>query len=576
MKRRKIVLTAIFFIFIALTLFATQTCMPQTSQRVLRDEVAQKAEKVRTLLKVQHAEGKDVSGEVAKAKDAKLAIQRRDLVTANRLLDEILFSLNRPESFMERDTVKPAGPEDTEQTVSFPLDMDKAYVVMIDPELSQGKDIKDFDGAVKITPVTVKNGMASVTLFSQPVFIVAQKPAVPFRKPRASEDSPFGFHPAKVEGMQDPYQYAVDLGVSWHRPSYYFAMPFVQKDIGKKEYDWTRYDEEVRDSPGLNFLYNIVVAPPLSDAAGQKELTEKAQKMGISLEKYIQRNSYLPVNKKAYMDFVTACVERYDGDGKNDMPGLKKPVKYWQVGNEPHPKLDDFAEFVKITSEAIKQADPSAKVVIGGAFLQEMQNISIFDRHFLKILGDLKGKYIDIIDFHWGGDASGSYRGYRDIYAHLRNNLPQLGFSKDLPVWITEMSGYSDDPVKLSFQPWDPRPQTEKEQAADLVKKYVYALSLDIEKIFWAFGIMEGFRNNDSYFDHTGIVYDGKLSGDKGKGVKKLAYYNYKLMAGLLDGSDWERGRTVISGKENLYVFKFKQKASDNAVYVVWKDTVGK
>ena len=39
---------------------------------------------------------------------------------------------------------------------------------------------------------------------------------------------------------------------------------------------------------------------------------------------------------------------------------------------------------------------------------------------------------------------------------------------------------------------------------------------------------MDGFKGDDGYFDHTGLIYDGEDSGDLGLGVKKLAYYTYK------------------------------------------------
>ena len=36
-----------------------------------------------------------------------------------------------------------------------------------------------------------------------------------------------------------------------------------------------------------------------------------------------------------YKNFLIKLVDRYDGDGLNDMPGLTKPIKYWDVMNEP-------------------------------------------------------------------------------------------------------------------------------------------------------------------------------------------------------------------------------------------------
>ena len=67
--------------------------------------------------------------------------------------------------------------------------------------------------------------------------------------------------------------------------------------------------------------------------------------------------------------FVRALVERYDGDGKEDMPGLKKPVRFWQVGNEPDLASSDwegYANLVQITTTAVKASCSHCQVAMGG------------------------------------------------------------------------------------------------------------------------------------------------------------------------------------------------------------------
>jgi hypothetical protein len=555
-------------IFLVLVVVFCVQCVPQNaSPQDSRFEVRQKAQRVKESIQMKQAQGEDVSALVRKVRQARIAIRNGNLSKANRLLDEVLTALQSTGAPEMKTPSKSYSSGDRKKTVSLDLDVKSAKLVMLDPQYKIGKDIAGFDKALKVVPANVKGGKLTFEIGERPVFIVEGKLSLPLRSPKPSANSPFGFHPAKVEGMKDPYAYARDIGVSWTRMTRYFIWPLIQKDLRKRQYDWKFYDNEIREAQDFFILSNIIVAPPLTDKG-----SESAKRAGIDLKHYIRPNSYMPVDEKAYSDFVTACVERYDGDGVDDMPGLRRPIKYWQLGNEPHPKLKDFADFVKITSVAIKRADPDAQVVMGGALMQEMQNREIFDKHFLPILKDLGGKYIDVIDFHWGGDAFGSYRGNTDIYNHLRSSLPDMGFPKDMKIWITEMSGYSDNPVKLSFQPWDPQPQTESQHAADLVKKYVYGLSEGIGKIFWAWGMMEGFKNNDSYFDHTGLVYDGKLSDDKGRGVKKLAYYEYKLMAAVLEGSDWNDVRPAINGKDGVYAYRFTNRGSGRTVYVVWWD----
>jgi hypothetical protein len=104
------------------------------------------------------------------------------------------------------------------------------------------------------------------------------------------------------------------------------------------------------------------------------------------------RGSYLPQYRcnpsdwEAYQSWVEAIVERYDGDGVDDMPKLQVPVKYWEVMNEPDLQYQssapqnagsslnfykqgpsEYAELLIATNEAIKAADPDAQVLIAGA-----------------------------------------------------------------------------------------------------------------------------------------------------------------------------------------------------------------
>ena len=101
-----------------------------------------------------------------------------------------------------------------------------------------------------------------------------------------------------------------------------------------------------------------------------------------------------------------------------------------------------------------------------------------------------------------------------------------------------------------------------------------------LKKVFPAFGLIEGFKHDNGYFDHTGLIYDGNGSDDLGLGVKKLSYYTYKLMTEKLEGSDWDNTRTIRES-DNVYVYKFTpnpnkfdtgQAKNGNPVYVAWWD----
>ncbi|MFQ5574592.1 MAG: hypothetical protein ACE5E0_03080, partial [Terriglobia bacterium] len=99
---------------------------------------------------------------------------------------------------------------------------------------------------------------------------------------------------------------------------------------------------------------------------------------------YLPEHRCNPADWEAYAAWLAAVVERYDGDGEEDMPGLKIPIKYWEVMNEPDleaPPEDQgserldfykedsgaYKELLVKSAKAIKKADPDAAVLIAGA-----------------------------------------------------------------------------------------------------------------------------------------------------------------------------------------------------------------
>ena len=55
----------------------------------------------------------------------------------------------------------------------------------------------------------------------------------------------------------------------------------------------------------------------------QKKKKSKSP-FGKRFTKYLSK----PCSMDDYKNFLIKLVDRYDGDGSNDMPGLTKPIKY--------------------------------------------------------------------------------------------------------------------------------------------------------------------------------------------------------------------------------------------------------
>jgi hypothetical protein len=88
---------------------------------------------------------------------------------------------------------------------------------------------------------------------------------------------------------------------------------------------------------------------------------------------------YAKSDRKAWTDFVKAAVNRYEKGGafwKEQGYAKPTPVQVWQVWNEPSspayfsPKPDarKYAQLLKLTAKAIRQANNKADVAIAGVF----------------------------------------------------------------------------------------------------------------------------------------------------------------------------------------------------------------
>jgi Cellulase (glycosyl hydrolase family 5) len=85
----------------------------------------------------------------------------------------------------------------------------------------------------------------------------------------------------------------------------------------------------------------------------------------------------IPRNDGPYAAYLTALVNRYGPHGTfwSEYPTLpKRPIRQWQIWNEPNfsyywptrPFAPSYVALVKAAHTAIKQADPSAQVVLAG------------------------------------------------------------------------------------------------------------------------------------------------------------------------------------------------------------------
>lgn len=80
--------------------------------------------------------------------------------------------------------------------------------------------------------------------------------------------------------------------------------------------------------------------------------------------------------------FVQSLVERYDGDGLDDMPGLIYPIRFWSDGNEYNVPTfwngtnEEYLVVWKAFSKGVRQADPKNSIILanGIAKVNDIRN----------------------------------------------------------------------------------------------------------------------------------------------------------------------------------------------------------
>ncbi len=378
--------------------------------------------------------------------------------------------------------------------------------------------------------------------------------------------SPFGLH-----GVYGDAAAVRDLGVRQVRVA---ALTWGSIERQKGRYDFSRIDKGISKLQGRG-IDSIVATIRDINKWGGNSRAQRGYKRGHPLTS----SSGFPSDIEAWKKFIHTVVERYDGDGIDDMPGLKYPVRYWQVEGEWMWQWKDTTEnylrFLGITYREIKSADPSASVICGAitggiafavgegfdsrgyfekgggkrgprrvprARLLKNRKYKKAIRKVRTLLKDGKDSF-DIVDVHiYSRDAYS----IPSTVAWLKAAMERYGYSK--PVWSLENAG--------PFYGY-----SEEAQAGEVVKRYILGVSAGLEKIFWSsLHVTQGWSEN---YKRLSLIDDNDR--------KKTAYFTYKLLSSRLDGFDSIKR---LDMGEGIYAFKVEKGGA--AIYVLWSERGGR
>lgn len=353
------------------------------------------------------------------------------------------------------------------------------------------------------------------------------------------ENSRFGFMQGNSYGGMS------DLGVHWQRPTLeIFSWNLMEPEKGK--YDWKLQDDTVRFTQqyNLNLVADIQPYADWDQKKCRKKLFEEAKPGIPSYGPYRQK----PCDMDDYRNFVMRLVERYDGDGLGDMPGLKIPIKHWEVMNEVSdqgPLTDntfigtaqEYVEILKATFGAIKKADSRAKILQGGVAELSPGQIGFWDT-FIENGG---GKYFDIANIHAVRTR------IRNFYAkEFKKYLAKHNLNR--PFWITE--------AQLNASAIGQEKLTEEEWAKFMIKNFVTAFYYGADKIFYVgldsspadpeAWLIKDLKRQKPYYAFKTLVR--KI--DYFTSVEKLAEGQYRfLVGGKWAYVAWDGIPKEISGK---------------------------
>jgi len=289
------------------------------------------------------------------------------------------------------------------------------------------------------------------------------------QKPKKLKDGKFGF---LRDANSIQFEKIKDTGATWLRPGFgLFVWGMMQKDKNAP-IDFSKTDELVLNAQKER-VHLLITLFPFADwdqkTNGEKckvstndEMLPKS-KGGFVTEglPYYRCN---PNDWSAYGKWLMAVVERYDGDGKNDMGGLKSPILYYEIGNEPDlvkdPNSDfgmvfyigtpeNYAELLQKSYTTIKTADNNTQVIIAApAGVQ-----TVFQMFWKKVFSTPKiADYFDIANIHCISAPNQDKNDPTSISADDLNvtfykNL-LLSYKITKPIWVTEAENIQGNNVE--------------------------------------------------------------------------------------------------------------------------------
>lgn len=329
-------------------------------------------------------------------------------------------------------------------------------------------------------------------------------------------------------------------------------------------YNWastdTRFSVARQDFGGVNIIGTIANNPAWAAPAQQGVL--------------------YPTALNDFAEFISALVERYDGDGFNDAPG-SPVINYWEFYNEPDNSSDsignpnytepmhwgdhgvEYANMLATIYPVVKAANPQAQVVLGGLALDWFEDDGgPFVASFLDdVLAAGGGNYFDVMNFHsypafyynWTNNFGPGLLGKAE---YVRGILANHGWEK--PMVVTEAGWMSND------TPGSLIPGSPEIQSRYVVELFTESMAADLDMMIWWLLFDPSFP----YPSMNGLVTQPPV-------VPKMSYYVYQNVVAELGTAHFVRSlSTNETGHSLMEAYLFNDNVLRRELYVAWLNPV--
>ncbi|MBI4228596.1 MAG: hypothetical protein HY693_02615 [Deltaproteobacteria bacterium] len=397
----------------------------------------------------------------------------------------------------------------------------------------------------------------------------------------------------------------------------------IEPDPPKNEvhrYQWGELDKLINIFQSEGFTNMEIVLEAASQWA-TRSLTDKERSSARTSEQ--RKNPSLPPKKenwKSYANFIASIVERYDGDGVHDMPGLKHPILEYEIESEAQgtffwrATLEEYIELLQKAYQAAKSANPNARIILSGFALGDIPHPEVDPGQRIEMIkdkGGLRGvekkdwheyirfnrdalkykDYFDVVEFHSGENYPSIY----NTAAWIRKEMKRNAYEK--AIWAGD--SYSTPTIVLG--PVTPHPYPfsmtieefmkalanknntkhkevkawyRAEQSRLIVKKIVTSMEIGVERInFYSF-VDSPFAEKwllRFFAPRAPFAYITLISGLLDKDYQPYpAFFTYKLAVDKLKDAKFVKRLPLGS---DHYGFEFSSKG--RPIYVFWNDKKG-